>query len=132
MKHIVDTHALLWYIADSPRLSEAADAVLADPTSEIILPATAYGEALWIVEHGRIPALTVSDVQAAINADARIVIYPLNQAVIDRSQSLTAIHEMHDRQIVATALLLVDTSEMVALLTHDGNITASGLVPIIW
>lgn len=114
MKHIVDTHALLWYLADSPRLSTAADAVLQEPTSEIVLPATAYAEACWIVERGRVPALMVSDVRAAVDADPRITIHPLDQAVIDRSQDLTAINEMHDRQIVATTLVLADAGETVA------------------
>ncbi len=50
----------------------------------------------------------------------------------DRSQGLTAISEMHDRRIVATALVLADTGERAALLTHDANITGSGLVPIAW
>lgn len=132
MKHIIDTHALLWYLADSPRLSTAADAVLQEPTSVIVLPATAYAEACWIVERGRVPALTVADVRAAIDADPRISIHPLDRGVIDRSQGLTAINEMHDRQIVATALVLADEGEMVTRLTHDGNITASGLVPVVW
>ena len=85
----------------------------------------------WIVEHGRVPAFSVVDVQAALDADARFTIYPLDRAVMDRSQGLTAINEMHDRQIVATALMLADTGERVALLTHDANIIASGLVPIV-
>lgn len=132
MKYIVDTHALLWYIADSSRLSPEADAVLSDPKSEIVLPGTAYAEACWIVEHGRIPALTVANMQTAIAKDLRITIYPLDRAVIDKSQVLTLINEMHDRQIVATALVLAEHGEIVALLTHDRDITASNFVPVIW
>ncbi len=132
MKHVVDTHTPLWHLQGNARLGLNAKAALQDHTSGLVLPATAYGEAWWIVEHGRIPTLTVADVQAAINADARIVIYPLSQMVIDKSQSLTAIPEMHDRRIVATALVLADAGEAVTLLTHDGSITASRLVPIVW
>ena len=132
MKYIIDTHALLWFFANHPRLSSAADAVLQDMSSELILPATAYAEACWIVEHGRVPVLSVTDVQAALDADRRFTVYPLDRAVTDRSQGLTAINEMHDRQIVAAALVLADAGERVALLTHDANITASALVPIIW
>jgi hypothetical protein len=35
-------------------------------------------------------------------------------------------------QIVATALLRAEAGASVALLTRDANITASGLVPIVW
>lgn len=132
MKHIVDAHALLWHLAGSARLGLGAKAILLNPSSELVLPATAYAEACWITERGRVPTLTVAAIRAAIDADPRISIHPLDRAVIDRSQGLTAINEMHDRQIVTTALVLADGGETVALLTHDGNITESGLVSIIW
>ena len=132
MKHIIDTHMLLWYLADSPRLSAAAAAILQEFSSELVLPATAYGEACWIVERGKLPLLTVADVQAAVAADHRFTIYPLDRDVIDTSQGITSIHEMHDRQIVATALVLARQGEEVTLLTRDANMTASDLVPILW
>src|SRR5258708_6086862 len=62
----------------------------------------------------------------------RITFLPLDRAIIERSNSLTTIGEMHDRQIVATALELQDQSETVAVLTKDANITASGVVAILW
>ena len=132
MIYVVDAHALIWFIIDSPRLGPAAEAALSASTSRLILPATAYAEACWIVERGRIPGYTVIDVQAALSADTRFTIHPLDRTVIDRSSALTAINEMHDRQIVATAMVLIDRGEEAALLTHDGNITDSGLVPTIW
>jgi PIN domain nuclease of toxin-antitoxin system len=130
-RHFVDTHAFLWYLAGSAQLGSAAKAILQDPTSELYIPATALAEACWIVERGRV-ALTVSDVLTAIDNDPRITILPLDRSVIERSNGLTAIGEMHDRQIVATALVLQDQGETVDLLTKDGNITASGLVAIVW
>jgi len=123
---------ILWFITGNARLGRNAKAVLGDPVSRLVLPATAYAEACWIVEHGRIPGLTVADVQTALIADPRFTIYPLSRAVIDRSNSLAAIGEMHDRQSAATALLLATPGQPVALLTHDQNITASGLVPTVW
>ena len=69
---------------------------------------------------------------AAINADNRIEIYPLNLAVIERTMKVEAIKEMHDRQIVSTVLVLQEVSEEIALVTCDRNITVSNLVPIAW
>ena len=46
--------------------------------------------------------------------------------------SLSAITEMHDRLIVATAIVLENKKETVSLLTCDRNITASGLLTIVW
>ncbi len=42
------------------------------------------------------------------------------------------IGEMHDRQIVTTALVLADQGNQVTLITRDENIKASGVVPILW
>jgi hypothetical protein len=61
-----------------------------------------------------------------------MIVLPLDRAILDRSHSLTTLPEMHDRLIVATALLRVSTGVSVAILTCDTNIVASGLVPIIW
>jgi PIN domain nuclease of toxin-antitoxin system len=130
-KHITDTHALLWFVAGSPLLGANAKAILLEPTSELILPSIALAEACWIIERGRV-ALSLSDLLAAIDKDPRIVLYPLDRQVIERSNGLTAIGEMHDRQIVATALVVSDRGETVRVLTKDSNITASGLVPVTW
>ena len=130
-RHYVDTHAFLWYIAGNALLGSAARAILQNPASELFLPATALAEACWIVDRGRV-ALAVSDVLTAIDNDSRITLVPLDRSVIERSNELTAIGEMHDRQIVATALVARDQGETVDLLTKDGDITASGLVAVIW
>lgn len=131
MKYVVDTHALLWYLSGSPRLSAAARRVLEDPASELVLPAIALAEACWTVERGRI-SLSVAEILAAVDRDVRLDVLPLDRDVVARSLGLTPINEMHDRQIVATALVLQDAGDAVSLLTHDGNITASGLVSILW
>ena len=131
VKHFVDTHTLLWFLAGSPQLGAAAKAVLQDPASELYLPATVLAEACWIVERGKVP-LTVSDVLTAVDNDPRISIMPMDRNVIVRSNGLTEIGEMHDRQIVATALVLQDQGEIVDLLTKDGNIIASDLIAITW
>lgn len=132
MKNIIDTHTLLWFVQNDKRLGPNAERVLSDPASELVLPATAYGEACWIVEHGRTNIASVADLRSVIDADPRWVLHPLDREVIDASQTLTTINEMHDRQIVATALILARHGHVVALLTHDSNITASRVVPVIW
>jgi hypothetical protein len=39
---------------------------------------------------------------------------------------------MHDRQIVATAIVAQTQGNQIALLTCDKNITASGTIAIVW
>jgi PIN domain nuclease of toxin-antitoxin system len=131
MKHVVDTHALLWFLADSPRLGAAANAVLSDPASEWVVPAIVLAEACWTLDRGKVP-LSVAQLLQAVQRDPRIRIHPLDEAVVRRSLDLKEVTEMHDRQIVATALVLADLGETVSILTRDENITAAGVVPVTW
>ena len=131
-KHVVDTHALVWFLEGNPRLGASAKAVLEDRDSELVVPAIVLSEACWMIERGRTSIPTVGDFLDAVDADPRIVLVPLDRVALDKTLSLTAITEMHDRQIVATALLLVDQGKAVAVLTKDTNICNSGLVPTVW
>ena len=64
--------------------------------------------------------------------DKRVSIYPRDADVIEKSINLTSINEMHDRQIVSTALVIEEQGEQLALLTCDQNICAANLVRIVW
>jgi len=131
-EYALDAHALIWFLEGNPLLGPNARAAMQDPASVLYLPAIALAEACWVVEHGKATIPSVADLLADVDADPRIVLVPLDRALLNRSLTLTGLAEMHDRQIVATALQLSRPGTPVALLTRDGNITASGLVPIVW
>jgi len=131
-KYVLDTHALVWFLEGNPRLGANAKAVMEDANNNLIVPVIALAEACWIIENGRTSIPTVADFLAALDADPRISLISLDRAVLDRTLGMTIIDEMHDRQIVATALLLSDDGETVAVLTKDSNIRRSELVFVIW
>ncbi|MEH2355546.1 type II toxin-antitoxin system VapC family toxin [Nostoc sp.] len=132
MKYVIDTHALIWFIEGNSRLGANANAILSNPDSQLVIPATTLAEAVWIVERGRTSIPSAKNLLSVVEADPRVVIYPLDKDVIKITISLSAIKEMHDRQITATALVLASKGNEVQLLTCDLNIIASGLVSIIW
>jgi PIN domain nuclease of toxin-antitoxin system len=132
MKYVVDTHALIWFLEGNSRLGAAAKTVLMDPVSELILPAIALAEAVWIVDRGKTSIPSVKSLLDLIAQDARVVLCPLDLDVITQSIDLISINEMHDHQIVSTAKKMEAQGEQVALLTCDQNITASNVVTIIW
>lgn len=132
MKYIVDTHALIWFLEGNSRLGLNAKIILSDPDSQLILPAIALAEAAWIIERGRTSIPSTEDLFRILKGDPRIVTYPLDEDVIEQSALLSEIGEMHDRQIVATTLLVQHQKEAVTLLTCDQNITASGLITVAW
>lgn len=132
IKYVVDTHALIWFLEGKPRLGVNAKAILSHTDSQLIIPATTLAEAVWIVEKGRTSIPSAQNAIAAVEADSRVIIYPLNKDVIEITINLTAINEMHDRQIVATAIFLAKNGETVQLLSCDKNIVESGLVALAW
>jgi PIN domain nuclease of toxin-antitoxin system len=131
-EYVIDAHALIWYVEDSPRLGVNAGKILDDPASALYLPVIALAEACWIMERGRCNVSSVADLLADVDADPRITLVSLDRLLLDLTVTLTAIGEMHDRQIVATALHRASTGASVSLLTCDSNIVSSGLVSIVW
>ena len=68
INHIVDTHALVWHLEGNPRLGSRAKTILADPSSELVLPIIALAEACWMAEHGKSTISNVHDLLAAVDA----------------------------------------------------------------
>lgn len=130
---VVDAHALVWYLEGNPRLGAGAKQELDDPANALYLPIIALAEACWVVARGKSAIPSVGALLSDVDSDPRIVVMPLDRAILNLSLSLPQIQEMHDRQISATALLIASQSgESVPLLTRDEDITASGIVPVIW
>lgn len=131
--YVLDTHAIIWFWQNDPKLGPTARAVMQNPASRLHVPAIALAEVVWIAENK--PKLGLPAARVAIRwvlDDPRAVVLPLDVGAVEMTLGLTAIGEMHDRQIVATALQLAAGGAQVALLTNDRNIAASGLVPVLW
>ncbi|RKU05644.1 twitching motility protein PilT [Candidatus Poribacteria bacterium] len=131
-KYVVDTHAIIWFSTGDSRLGPNAERILSNPNSELILPITVLAEVCWIIERGRTSIPSATDFLLTIDADPRVTVIPLDRTILDKTLMLTDINEMHDRQITATALVLIDQGESVSLLTYDENIRETNLVPVIW
>jgi PIN domain nuclease of toxin-antitoxin system len=131
-EYVVDTHAIVWFLEGNPRLGEKARAILENADSKLIIPLIVLAEACWIIERGRTSIPNAVDFLAAVDDDPRVNVIPLDRSILDRTLSMDEIEEMHDRQIVATALLLMDEGRDIAVITKDANIRHSGLVSTAW
>jgi len=127
----LDTHALVWYLEGNPRLGRDAKKVMDDPGSALILPIIALAEATFIIERGRTSIPDVSSLLDAVQADPRLEVYPLNWQVFQHTLA-SPVPEIHDRQIVATALHLRAQGYQASILTKDSTIVATGLTPVVW
>lgn len=126
---VVDTHALVWYVDDDDRLSNAAEASLEDPTASLVIPTIVLAEVRYLFGKRRIP-ISFEDVVDAIEDDPRCVVYPFDFACV---QALDERLDLHDAIITATAVVFRDSVDpSTALVTRDEMVRAAGIVQTIW
>ena len=130
-RFVVDTHALIWYLENNPRLGTNAAAAMDDSTNVLFLSVISLAEALWMVEHGRSAISSPESLLTDIMNDPRIEVVDLTELIVISASKLDAIGELHDRQIVATAIVLRGDGAL-ELITRDRNITTSGLINTCW
>jgi PIN domain nuclease of toxin-antitoxin system len=129
---VTDTHGLIWYLEDSPRLGRAArDAFDACDHGEIAIyvPTICLVEIIYLQEKGRIPGELKARLDAELQAGTSgLILADLTPEVanavadVPRSQ----VPDMPDRIIAATALYLG-----LSLLSRDCAIQLSE-VKTIW
>jgi PIN domain nuclease of toxin-antitoxin system len=126
---VADTHALIWALLGSPRLSPTARAAMTVAgTDSVGVSAISLVEVVYLEEKGRLPAGIFSRIASALGASAgALVEIPLDAAV---AQTLALVNrdsipDMPDRIIAATALHLG-----VPLISRDGKIRASSITTI--
>lgn len=124
--YVVDTHALIWYLDDDPRLGAGAEAALDDANVRIIIPVIVMAEIKYSSYRGRFDR-TMEEALQVISHDPRCTIYPIDLSVVNKAPLNLNIH---DSLIVGTAL--VQREAVDGVLTRDDAIISSGLVPTVW
>jgi len=126
---VADTHALVWYLGGSPRLSRPAREVfdsLGNGLNEVVVPAIVIAEMVMLAER-RPGALDVGEVVARLRLSLGYQLTSLDPRLCLAIRTLTQFSYMHDRLIVAEAQAIQET-----VITRDELVTASGLVPTVW
>ncbi len=107
MRLLLDSHTLLWFIADDPQLSAVAKSALLDPTNERWLSPASLIEIALKVRIGKLtltaPFGALFPAQLRLN---RIHLLPLEPRHIEPLTTLPLHHrDPFDRLIAATALV---------------------------
>jgi PIN domain nuclease of toxin-antitoxin system len=126
--YVTDTHSLLWYFTDNPRLSRKALRTF-EKTIEngyIIIPIIVLAEIMYIAKKGRIE-MTFAETVKRIDDMENFEIVPLDMDILNIADKIENELEMHDRLIAATALFF-----KVPLITRDQALKDSGLCDVIW
>lgn len=115
MKLLLDTHALLWWLDDDPRLTAGARSVIADPGNDVFYSAASTWEMAIKIAAGRLEVR--GDLPSAI-ASSGFGALPIS---VEHAVAAGALpphhHDPFDRMLVAQARL-----EGLTIVTRDPNI----------
>lgn len=68
MKLLLDTHALLWWLADDPRIGARARALIADPANEVLVSVVSLWEIVVKLRLGKLQA-DFAEIALAVQED---------------------------------------------------------------
>jgi len=128
MNYVTDTHSLVWYFTEDPRLSETALNAFESTVDEgtIFIPAVVLAEIMFIAKKGRI-TISFEETIKKIEENENFEVSSLNIDILKIADKIETDMEMHDRLIVATAKYLE-----APLITKDENIRTSEIVSTVW
>ena len=125
----LDAHAIAWYIHEPSkrRLSERALETIrsAEHDGIIYIPTIALLEVLRLIEKGKIP-LSFANVLDGLESSKRHEIVPFDTKLLRTVMTVRGL-ELHDRLIVATAIL---TNSI--LVSKDREIEAVTGINVVW
>jgi PIN domain nuclease of toxin-antitoxin system len=127
--YMTDTHSLLWAFTRPRKLGKEARRAfdeISNGESSLLIPVIVLAELIFTIENKPVRG-DLDDILSAIQNSSNVEFIDFDYASALRLRDLSAIPEMHDRIIVATAIEYQAT-----LITLDETITASKLVKVIW
>jgi PIN domain nuclease of toxin-antitoxin system len=131
MAVLLDTHAAIWYLSNSDKLSPVALNAIesaVNSAEDVFLSAISLVEVIYLTEKGKLPAAALGRLEDALGrSDSSIVVVPLDSAVATTPAKISrdAVPDMPDRIIAATAVHL-----NVPLVTRDRQIQAAGITTV--
>jgi PIN domain nuclease of toxin-antitoxin system len=125
MPFVTDTHALVWYLIDDPRLSPEAKRIFNE--DYIFIPCIILFELLYLIEKEKIAA-DFDGFLSLISFSKNYRIEPLCLPIIEKSKIIPKekVADPWDRLIVATSMHL-----NFPLITRDKTLKEIGL-EVIW
>ncbi len=127
--YLADTHAVYWYLTNSPMLGLNASQAFDDAdngNAVIYIPTIVLAELYYLNQKQGQP-IDFATTFARLSQSLQFVLLPFEPEDVLDFDLDQAIPEMHDRMIAGSARRL-----NVPCLTRDNSITNSGIVAIVW
>jgi PIN domain nuclease of toxin-antitoxin system len=129
MNLVTDTHALLWWFTDSPRISSKASEIFEkceEGENVIFIPSIVIAESLSIFDKKRI-SFDFKNLFKKIRASENFVLVALDYPILQKMVALKEVPELHDKIIVSTAKYL-----KVPIITKDKILQNLSSIKTIW
>jgi PIN domain nuclease of toxin-antitoxin system len=130
---VVDSHAFIWYVQASPRLSDKARQVMDEATAAdlpLMISAVTVVELVYLMEKGTFSRADVEAFHDILDAaDSGFEVVPMDGAVARAVGRISraAVADPFDRMIAATALV-----RAVPLVTYDRRLRQLPALETIW
>lgn len=125
MRLLIDTHALVWWLTDSRRLSSSARSAIRDPDNDLFVSAIVAYEIAYKEKSGRMPLVAVN-LPRQLHRE-RIDVVPVS---LDHALAAAALPGPHrdpwDRIMIAQA-----QAEKLSVVTVDHVFSDYG-IPVLW
>lgn len=129
MNFVADTHALLWWFTNSPRISPVASEIFEkceEGENVIFVPSIVIAEALSIFDKKRV-SFDFKTLFRKINDSDNFKLISLDYPILQKMISLKDIPELHDKIIVSTAKYLT-----LPIITKDEYLQNLSHIKTIW
>ncbi|MCC6126094.1 MAG: type II toxin-antitoxin system VapC family toxin [Pirellulales bacterium] len=129
---VLDTHSVIWYLNNSPRLSITARQAIRSAIENgfpVYVSAISIAKVVYLAEKGRLAREDLEALLIAIHrSDSGLVALPFDMALAEMLPKVPRdiVPDMPDRIIAVTALAL-----NLPLVTIDSRITKTS-IPILW
>jgi PIN domain nuclease of toxin-antitoxin system len=129
MNFLADTHALIWWFTDSPKISKTASEIFEQcerGESIIFIPSIVVAELLSIFDKKRI-SFNFKNLFKKIHTSENFVLIALDYPILEKMIALKEVPELHDKIIASTAKYL-----KVPIITKDKVLQKIASVRTIW
>ena len=129
MNFVTDTHALLWWFTESPKMSPKASAIFEQcekGENVIFIPSIVIAEALSIFDKKRI-SFDFKRLFKKIHDSENFVLIALDYLILQEMVALKDIPELHDKIIVSTVKYL-----NLPIITKDETLQNLPNIKTIW
>jgi len=129
MNFVTDTHALLWWFTDSPRISSKASEIFQEcerGENVIFIPSIVIAESLSIFDKKRI-SFNFKNLFKKIHTSENFVLIALDYPILQAMVALKEVPELHDKIIVSTAKYL-----KLPIITKDKILQKLPSIKTVW